>query len=112
MVGGAVWNAACTLLGKGISMMGQAIDFPLCTGTGLIPGSIIAYLMNPGNTKVGMLSLGNFFALCGICTAGLVARMKQEEVKAGADENTTEVDSEQKIEIIIPETHVPSLGKK
>merc|ERR1719245_241969 len=84
LLGGIIWNMACTLLGKGISMMGQAIGFPLCTGTGLISGSLIAYIIAPGHTKVQFLVLGNFLALCGICTAGYVAHLKEQETVTSA----------------------------
>ena len=49
------WNVMETMdvrnRGPGISMMGNAIGFPLCVGLGMVTGAIVAYVQDVGTAK-------------------------------------------------------------
>lgn len=95
MLGGVVWNLANILLCKGISMMGNAIGFPLCVGLGMVTGAIVAYVQDP-KSKLTFLVPGVIVALMGICTVGFLSYRKEREVEfhrqgsgtSGSDESS------------------------
>jgi len=95
MLGGVVWNLANILLCKGISMMGNAIGFPLCVGLGMVTGAIVAYVQDP-KSRLTFLVPGVIVALMGICTVGFLSYRKEREVEfhrqgsgtSGSDESS------------------------
>lgn len=87
MLGGVVWNLANILLCKGISMMGNAIGFPLCVGLGMVTGAIVAYVQDP-KSNLTFLVPGVIVALMGICTVGFLSYRKDKEASGTSDESS------------------------
>eukprot|EP00435_Cladocopium_sp_Y103_P050432 s272_g15.t1 len=97
MLGGVVWNLANILLCKGISMMGNAIGFPLCVGLGMVTGAIVAYVQDP-KSNLTFLVPGVIVALMGICTVGFLSYRKDKEVEfrrqaSGTSDESSEAES-------------------
>jgi len=80
MLGGILWNLANILVCKGITMMGQALGFPMCVGLGLGSGAITAYVISPVG-DLWYLIPGICLALVAICLTGYISYIKEHEVE-------------------------------
>ncbi|CAE7535081.1 unnamed protein product [Symbiodinium natans] len=79
ILGGVIWNVANIILCKGISLLGNAIGFPLCVGLGMVTGVLSAYIQEP-KSDLAFLVPGVVLALLGASTLGFVTYRKESEL--------------------------------
>lgn len=79
---GLVFNAANLALCKGIAMLGLALAFPLCIGTSMVLGTVLTYIISPGDSNAALLFLGVFVAFVAVCTAALMHSLKEKQQTA------------------------------
>lgn len=117
MLGGLLWNLANILLCKGITMMGNAVGFPLCVGLGLVSGAITAYVIKPAG-DLGLLAAGICVALLAVCAVGLLSHLKERELgeaeteSESASESASESDPDTDVRAVQVRIAEPSMGRK
>jgi glucose uptake protein len=71
MASGAIFNVSNSLLAVLIGLVGLSVSFPICIGIGLIAGTLLSYLAQPGNTNLPLLCAGLFLALLALVSMSL-----------------------------------------
>ena len=90
---GALSSIATVLLTLLVTLVGLATAFPVCVGTGLVVGTLLAYVVEPGTTDLLLLCLGVGFAVLALVAMMgahyLKGRAEEEEQEEGADSYET-----------------------
>jgi len=84
---GVVFNVANLALCKGISMLGLALAFPLCVGTGMVLGTVLTYVIQPSGNAT-LLFFGVALAFCAVCAAALMHRLKEQQQRQVGEESS------------------------
>lgn len=82
---GALSSIATVLLTLLVTLVGLATAFPVCVGTGLVVGTLLAYVVEPGTTDLYLLCAG-----VGLAVLALVAMMGAHYLKGRAEEDEEE----------------------
>lgn len=89
LAAGALFNLANLALLLGIDMVGMAIAFPLCIGTGLVVGTVLNYILEPIG-RLELIIVGVCFGLMAVILNSFVYRMKEKEQAETSSENISD----------------------